>query len=186
MTHMRKIQLIPYNHAQHLESLYEMMMDPDEQMLFMATLRCNSLRSFDGWIEQRMHDTYHDFFMIKYAGDQRVIGFVYATEMRIIDAHCKIATYILPAERRIGIGALATITFLRFLFDTYPLNQVFSEVYDYNADSLQNHIDAHFHEDGVLKEYRFYAGRYHDLHIFSLSRASFDSTLSPLLRQLRE
>lgn len=178
--------MIPYDHKLHLEALYAMMMGPDEQMLFMATARCCSLKEFDNWIERRMHDTYHDFFMIKYDDEQRAIGFVYAAEMRVLDGHCKITTFLLPEERNMGIGALVTITFLRYLFDTYPLRKVFTDVYDYNVDSLRNHRDANFQEEGLLKEYRFYAGKYHDLHVFSLSRDYFYQMLCPLLNENRD
>ncbi len=180
---MREIQLIPYDHRLHLDALYQMMMTPDEQALFMTSGRCNSLKEFDGWIQDRLLHTYQEFFMIGYPEEKRAIGFLYACDMRVRDGHCKIGVYIVPSERGIGVGAHATIAFLNYLFRFNPLRKVYTEVYDYNTASIQNHIDAGFREEGLLKEYRYFDGKYFDLHIFSIERHHFETALAPLLKR---
>lgn len=175
---MKNIVMIPYDHRRHLDALYDMMMTPSEQALFMTSGRCNSVKDFDGWIQDRLRHTYQEFYMIGYQGEERVIGFMYASEMRIRDGHCKIGVYIIPSERNMGIGALATIKFLKYLFEFNPLRKIYTEVYDYNEESIRNHIDAGFVEEGLLKEYRYHAGKYHDLHIFAISRDYFDRSFS--------
>lgn len=175
---MKNIEMIPYDHRRHLEPLYSMMMAPSEQALFMTSGRCNSLKDFDGWIQDRLRYTYQEFYMIRYQGRDEVIGFIYASEMRMKDGHCKMGVYIVPSERHMGAGALATIKFLQYLFEYNPLRKVYTEVYDYNTESIRNHIDAGFTEEGLLKEYRYYAGKYHDLHIFSIERDYFEKTFS--------
>ena len=180
---MREILLIPYDHRLHLDPLYRMMMTPDEQALFMSSGRCNSLKEFDGWIQDRLRHTYQEFFMIGYPEENSVIGFLYASDMRIKDGHCKMGVYIVPSKRDIGVGAQATIVFLNYLFKFNPLRKVYTEVYDYNTASIQNHIDAGFQEEGLLKGYRYFDGKYHDLHIFSIDRQYFETTLAPLLKE---
>lgn len=73
-----------------------------------------------------------------------------------------------------GIGAMATLSFMKQLFKQYPLRKIYVDIYDYNQESLKSNISAGFEIEGVLKEYRYLNGKYHSLNVLSISRECFE------------
>jgi len=148
------------------------MTSPEEQRMFLNHIVSNSLRDFDGWLQDNLKLFYHEFFIIE-SDEGEVMGFVYSYDKHLQDGHCKIAMYIVPAWRNSGISAMAVFQFIDYLFRYYPLRRINCDVYNYNAESLRNIKQFGFESTGCLKEYRFYDGAYHDLELFSITRDYF-------------
>lgn len=176
---MNHLAFVRYDHRRHLDFLFAWMNDPAEQVMFLTHSTSNSLRDFDGWLQDRLKYFYHEFFIIELS-DGTPIGIVYSYEQKIMDGHCKVAIYIAPPWRN-GPGAFAAVQMLDYLFRYYPLRRIYCEIYSYNARSLANTLQCGFEETGRLKEYRYHNGSYHDLVLLTISREQYQSRWNRIL-----
>lgn len=163
-----------------LDSLFSMMLSSD-QYLFSTIISINSKEEFEEWLRSQIRNFFHEFKVIFFEG--KAVGFLYAYEFTLKDLHCKLCMDICDTLRGIGVGGIAAIMYLDYLFDTYPLRKVYSTVYEYNKQSLLSNIRAGFCEEGVLKEYRYYNGKYYDMHFFSITRERFATNLKKIARR---
>ncbi len=85
-----------------------------------------------------------------------------------------------------GLGAIAGIKMLDYLFKKYPLRQVFISVFDYNTNSLSSSLKGAFVEVGVLPEYRFCGGKFYSLHILRISREVFYEKYHQVIGKLKQ
>ena len=157
---------------QDISDLYKMMMNED-QYLFSVKISANSEQQFGEWLCERLKYDFHDFFIISSKDNKQVIGYAHNYDFSLQDGHCKVVVYLSPEYRDSGIGGLSAIKFMNLMFQKYPLNKLYTAVYAYNKRSLVNNIKAGFTEEGVLKQYRYYNGEYHGLHILSIDRKTF-------------
>ena len=68
-----------------------------------------------------------------------------------------------------------------YLFKNYSLRKIYSPTFAYNLDSYKAQLDAGMQEEGRLKEYRYYDGKYHDLIILAITREEFYKRYSSFL-----
>ena len=156
-----------------LNSLYQMMND-DDQFLFSTRIRCNTERAFFSWIVDRLQKDFHDFYVVTVSEKaDDIIGFAYDYDFSLEDGHCKICVYVKKEYRNIGIGGVAAVSFIEKLFKKYPLRKIYSTVYSYNTQSLQSNLKYGFEEEGVLKKYKYYNGKFHNIHILSITKEKF-------------
>ena len=71
---------------------------------------------------------------------------------------------------------------MKQLFLRYPLRKLYSTVYEYNSESLQSNLAAGFEVEGMLKDYRYFNGRYYGLYYLSISKDKFEKTIGKLVR----
>lgn len=161
--------------------LYEMMSSED-QYLYSTKLRFHSEPKFEQWLFQRLTHDFHDFYIIRDVHSSSVFGYVHNYDFSPMDGHCKLAVCIAPAYRTTGIGSIAAILFMQRLFDMYPLRKLYSTIYDYNTESLRGNLAAGFTLEGTIREYRYFDGRFHDMHYLSISREQFENTIGKLVR----
>lgn len=102
------------------------------------------------------------------------IGFTYSYDFFQYDNHCKMALCLFDKYQNKGYGVIAALKMLDYLFSIYPLNQVFTTVFDYNKNSLNLNMKGGFKEAGVLPNYIFYKGAYHNLHYLYIKRGNFE------------
>ena len=177
---MNTSKLRKVNVKKDLEEIFLMMMNAKEQMLFYSKININSVMEFENWFLNQLRYNYHDFYVATTSTDE-IIGFVFSYEFAAHDGHCNFCVYIKEGYRTTGTGAYAAIVFLDELFREYPLKKVYSHIYNYNKQSLACNISGGFVEEGCLREYRYYDGESHDLHIMSIDRSTFNKKLKPLL-----
>ena len=166
---MERYRFVRYDHRKHLDVLFGIMTSPKEQPMFLMHSVSNSLKDFDSWIQDRLKYNYNEFFVVEDTSDN-MIGIVYSYDHRMTDGHCKITVYIVPKLRHSGIGGIISLDFIGFLFKNYPYRRINCEVYSYNLESLNSLIQAGFEKTGVIREYRYYNGLFHDLVILTISR----------------
>lgn len=176
------MRLIRYNHENHLRILYQYMMDPDEQHLFLNHRICNSLKDFDIWLDGRLRDFYHEFFLIE-DDNGKIVGMIYSYKFSPENGHCEVSIYIQTEYQGSGLGAGAGLFFLDYLFRNYSLRRINTEVYAYNKQSLESQMSCGFEMTGRIPEYRYYDGTYHDLFLMSIKREDFYKKCSAFLER---
>lgn len=160
--------------------LYEIISSED-QYLYSTKLRFYSEQNFEQWLYQRLNHDFHDFYIIRDTHSSSIFGYVHNYDFSLTDGHCKLVVCIAPKFRATGIGSVAAILFMQQLFDMYPLRKLYSTIYDYNRESLRSNLAAGFTLEGTIQEYRYFNGKFHDMHYLSISREQFKKTLGKLV-----
>lgn len=156
-----------------LGEMYQIMTNPEEQMAFQAKLAFNSNVEYEQWLLDQMRFHYHDFYVLEEPETGKFAGFLYSYDFRQGDGHCMICVYVKPEYRRFGAGAAAGLRFMDELFREYPLRKIYVTIYDYNNQSLKSNLHAGFQEEGCYREYRYYDGKYWDMHLLAMTREAF-------------
>lgn len=112
------------------------------------------------------------------SADHRMAGFVFSCDYHAFDLHCKVCLYATPEYCGTGLAAVLGASFLDEPFSIYPLRKVYALVYDYNGASLRSNLQAGFVEEGVMRDYRYLGGSYHDCHILAMTREAFGERLA--------
>lgn len=154
----------------------------DDQYLYSTKLHFQSEKKFEKWLINRLANDFHDFYVIRSDVATKPLGYVHNYDFSLVDGHCKLVVYICPDYRTIGIGGIAAVIFMKKLFSTYPIRKIFSAIYEYNEESLRSNLAAGFVEEGVLKDYRYYNGMWHNIHYLSITRTQFDKTLGRMVK----
>jgi len=162
-----------FDYTKDLERLYAYMTKEENQLMFSHSFQLHNLPMFERWISEKFaRNEYHDFFMIENSAGE-TIGFTFSYDFFNYDAHCKYTLCLYEEYQQLGLGAIAGIKMMDYLFKKYPLNRIFVSVFGYNKNSLENNKKGGFEEVAVLPEYRFYGGEYFPLHILTISRQNF-------------
>ena len=156
-----------------LEKIYTIMSDSNEQMEFQEKNPHNSIVEFENWILNQLRGSFHDFYIIEVAETEQMVGFLYSYNFRLNDGHCMICVYIKPEFRNVGVGMQCGIRFIHELFRDYTLRKIYLTVYDYNRQSLLSNLHAGFHEEGCYKDYRYFYGKFWDMHLLAIDRDVF-------------
>ena len=172
---MHGARLRAYDAQRDLATIFSLYMDPVEQPQFAMRVPITSEAEFAAWFEENMGTYYHDFYVIE-AGPPdaaELAGFVFSYDYHAFDLHCKVCIYVTDKYRATGLAGTAGTEFIDAMFCMYPLRKVYALVYGYNQQSLKSNLAAGFVEEGVLKEYRYLDGAWHDCHMLGLTRERF-------------
>lgn len=165
-------QLFPVNLYKSSELLYYMM-TAENQYMYSTQLKFVDFENYRSWLENRLEYDFHDFYMIANDANTIAYGYVHNYDFSLINGNCKLVVNILPEYQDLSIGSIAAFQFIDKLFRQYPLKKVYSTVYSYNRKSIENNIAAGLTEEGIISDFRYYNGKYHGLHIFSITREDF-------------
>lgn len=152
-----------------------------DQFLYSTKLMFKTMQEFKCWLNGRLHEEFHDFYIVRDGISGASLGYVYNYDFTLTAGHCKLVVYITENFRKVGIGGIVTIKYMKMLFEKYPLRKIYSTIYDYNKESLKSNLSAGFEEEGCLNGYRYYDEVYHKLHYLSMSREKFKNTLEGLV-----
>lgn len=179
---MFQITFRNFNYQKDLERLFSYMTKEDNQILFSHGFQIHTLTLFERWLSEKFAtNKYHDFFMIENSQGE-TIGFTFSYEFYNYDAHCKYTLCLYEEYQNLGLGIIAGIKMMDYLFTKYPLNRIFVSIFDYNKNSIACHQKGGFKEVAVLPDYRFYGGDYYDLHILTMTREKFYCKQKELLK----
>lgn len=168
-----KIKFRPFNYQEDLENIYYYMCCGEEQAMLAHKFQISNIEMFRHWLTEKFANRiYNDFFVVVNESG-KAIGFTYSYEFHPYDLHCKFAICMYDEYRDKGYGALVAIKVLDYLFESYPLRQIYTSVFDYNSKSLQLNQTAGFLEVGNLPEYRYHKGKYYSLHILMITRQQY-------------
>lgn len=171
------IKLIPFSMIDDFEIVFNAFSNDKTQSLISTKVIVKSKEFFRDWLTFQLQNYYHEFKIVNYNDEK--IGFCYSYEY--IDGTIKTVMYIKDDYQSSGVGVLAEITFIDYLFNLYPMRKIYNHVYSYNEQSLNSHLKAGFNTEGKLLEYRYYAGNYHDVYILSITREEFYKRYEKLL-----
>lgn len=155
-----------------LSYIYQVMCNYEQQCLFSKSQTIRFFEDFERIFIDELRSFYHLFKVVKNE-KKEIIGFVYSYNYRETDGHCSIVTYVDERYQATGAGIEASMMFIKMLFKQYPLRKIYTQVYEYNEQSLICNQKAGFQEEGCYKEYRFHNGEYWDMHILSMTRDAF-------------
>lgn len=75
-----------------------------------------------------------------------------------------------PGVRGKGYGTEAVRLVLRYAFDVLNLRKVFASCLAHNAAAIRSNEKCGLSREGVLKEYRYHGGKYHDVLFMGVTR----------------
>ena len=75
-----------------------------------------------------------------------------------------------------GYGTDAMRVMMRLGFDKMNLHRLWLHVYDYNQRAIASYEKCGFKREGVLREDRFYRGRYHDTIVMGILESEYRAT----------
>lgn len=152
--------------------VYRLFTNPNVNPLIINKPDHNSMSVFSKWFERNLESVFHDFLIFRTDSDE-FIGFAYSYEFNGLDGHCLFSVAVKPEFQSTGVGSIAAIKILNFLFDNYNLRKVYIHIYGNNAHSIECVQAFGFRLEGKLVEYRYYKNQFVDLLIYSISRSDF-------------
>ena len=170
---MKRISLRRFDPAKDYPFFYRVYSDYNEQHNLFDLVNLNSPERFPQKFEKALSYNYKDTFIIEECVTKQYVGFIISYGYSPNDGHIKIMEYVEKDYRRCGYGGLACLQFLDMLFKHYNLRKIYTEVYEFNDESIRAHVGAGFEEEARLKDYRFYDGKYWDFITYSISREKF-------------
>lgn len=163
------IKLTSFSINDDFEIVFDAFSNTNTQSLISNKVIVKSKEFFRDWVIFQLQSYYHEFKIVNYNDEK--IGFCYSYEY--IDGTIKTVMYIKDEYQNSGVGVLAEIAFIDYLFNLYPIRKIYNHVYSYNEQSLNSHLKAGFNTEGKLLGYRYYAGDYHDVYILSITKDDF-------------
>ncbi|MCP3923542.1 MAG: GNAT family N-acetyltransferase [Desulfobacterales bacterium] len=153
--------------------LYQWNMDPDVRHMWTQD---RDIPSYDRFIEKytrKIKNRFDLFFMIQQKTSGQPIGFIYDYASDSIDRNAYLCLYIDENTNARGAGIESAAIFMNYLFMHYNYRKLYSEVYEFNTHALSITRKAGFQEEGCLKDYRYWNGKYWDQYIFSITAQAF-------------
>ncbi len=178
----RSMRLLPMT-PEHLPWLFEWFNDVESRALWSESSEVlDAARFGDEW-ERRLRQRIHVIFMVhprSSDGDQLAppIGFCYDYDFSSTDGHTYICTYMAREARGSGKGAECTFHLLSYLWDSFPLRKVYSDVFEFNHASLNVVRHAGFVQEGRFGGHRYLNGAYHDQLRLALYRERWEELRS--------
>lgn len=120
--------------------------------------------------KNEFHNPNYQLLMIEQvnSSDPRLIGMLHLNFVR--EGLIKIGLVLHPDFRHLGLGTAITKTFLTYLFDNFQVARIEADT-DINNKAAQRTLEnAGFEREGILRNYRFHHGAYHDFALYSKLR----------------
>ena len=168
----KNVKLVKYE-DKYFDYIYDLYQDYNSRYLFTNNLNIESKKKLWDEIKKKLNYIYHEFMIIINVKKQIPIGFIYSYDYNLQNNYFYIAICIEDKERNATFGAEAGIIFLNYLFNYYPIRKVYCTVYEYNKQSMKFLQNAGFKIEGILKEHRYFNGKYHNMNILAFYREEF-------------
>jgi RimJ/RimL family protein N-acetyltransferase len=125
-------------------------------------------------------------FMIEARQTREPIGVIsaYSTNMR--DGWTYMAQASQPRFIGSGWSIEALALFVDYLFALWNFRKLYSEAVAYNFDQFASGAGRYFELEGCLRNHQYYAGRFWDMHILSITRQSWEQLRPEMLRHLAD
>lgn len=167
-----------------MEQLYDLMMNPKSQQLYANPVSINGIGAFKSWLNYKQDFVYREFKIVYDEKTHCILGFVYGYEWDTRGKHIYICVVMNEPAQNVGLGALAALSYERFLFRKLDLKKIYISVFEYNKRSLHNNLQAGFTEEAVLKENKFYNGKFYDVHILAIEHQTFSERYEKMMKDM--
>ena len=165
----RDVELVKYE-KKYFDYVYKIYQDYGSRYLFTNNLNIVSKKKMWDDISKKINYTYHQFMIIMNVKKQIPVGFIYSYDYNIKDNYLYLAVCLEDNARNSVIGAEAGMIFLNYLFKNYPIRKIYCTVYEYNKMCMSFLKNAGFKPEGILKEHRYFDGKYYDMNILAFYR----------------
>jgi RimJ/RimL family protein N-acetyltransferase len=153
--------------------------------LFVNRRNLASFEEFKFEFKKDLERQRHVQFLIVFKKTGEPIGLIYSYNANMIDGYVFMGTYIDDRFQRRGYGALATILFIKHLFDVYPIQKICLDIFSYNTASISGSVNLGFAKEGEFIRQRFWFGKYWNiirLALFREDTTKIDSLYEKLIR----
>ncbi|MBI2482319.1 MAG: GNAT family N-acetyltransferase [Candidatus Vogelbacteria bacterium] len=124
----------------------------------------------------------HEQYIICRTKDKLPVGTIFSYNYNSTHGYLSVTTYINDRYVSHGYGVEAFLLFGAYLFLTYDLYKIYTEVYAYNENSLKIMLKAGFKEEGRFRGHRLHNGSRSDL----IRLAFFQEDIGPQLEWLKK
>ena len=112
-------------------------------------------------------------FVARRTADREPVGHLIAFGVDPSTSNAHVGAVFLPEYAGTGLAAQAVATFLRYLFQTFPLRKLYLEIPGFNWPQVSSGEGRLFQVEGVLREHSYYAGRYWDEYLCAVYADQF-------------
>jgi RimJ/RimL family protein N-acetyltransferase len=97
----------------------------------------------------------------------------YAANLR--DGTCSFEVTAAPDVMTTDVFREALSLFLTYLFRMWPFRKAYTHVTEFNLSSVSWALGALFEEEGLLRDFEYYAGRFWDVHVVATLRPHWET-----------
>lgn len=127
----------------------------------------------------------HLQYIVERVRDDAPLGITYDYTYNSTDGFAFFGGYIATEYQKLGYGAIGAALFLRYLFSTFPIRKIYTEVAAYNTPSIRLMNGLGFEEEGKFVNHRYMFGEYHDLYRYALYRRNLEGIENLLYQPAR-
>jgi RimJ/RimL family protein N-acetyltransferase len=107
-------------------------------------------------------------FVARRAEDGEPVGHVVAYGSDPGQGYAYVGAVFRPPYSGTGLGAQATVMFVRYLFHTYALRKLYVEVPGFNWPQVCSGEGRLFEVEGIMRGHEYYAGRHWDRYLCAI------------------
>lgn len=165
------MRLVNYSPEKDFELLYLFFSNDENLAKISFPVVIRNRQEFDEYFKMKLNTSWREFRILE-VGDGKHVGFAFSHDHSANHAYLSVGLF--DQFQHSGYGAILAMLMLRYLFDSYPIEHVFQNVFAYNKESLELNRQGGAELVGTLPRIRFYQGDFHDMHIFATSRDRFE------------
>jgi RimJ/RimL family protein N-acetyltransferase len=153
-----------------LQVLHEWRNSDSYMALFVNRRNIVSLDEFKVEYKKDLERQRHVQFLIVSSKTGESLGLIYSYNANMIDGYVYMGTYIDDRFQKRGYGAMASVLFIKHLFDVYPIQKICLDIFSYNAASISGSMNLGFTKEGEFVRQRFWFGKYWNIIRLALFR----------------
>lgn len=115
------------------------------------------------------------------ASDGARVGLLEAYRLNRITGIAHFAALIETESQDVGWTVEGMLLFFGELFTT-GTRKIYFEVPEFNIEKLRSALAGPLELEGCLRDYAYYDGQFHDVHICCLSYATWTDSIAPLIQ----
>ena len=112
-------------------------------------------------------------FVVESVSARRPLGLVAITSPNFRDGWAYLSAVGTPDAQGSGLVAEGVLLAFDHAFRSWPFRKIYMEVSETSYPAFRSGLGKFFVEEGLLREHAFWDGRYTDLHILSVPRATW-------------
>lgn len=125
-------------------------------------------------------------FVVEGVGTGCALGIVALTTPNFRDGWAYLSAIGTPPAQGSGLIAEGVLLGFDYAFRTWPFRKIYMEVPETSYPAFRSGLGRYFAEEGRLREHAFWDGRYGDLYILAVLRATWAAQAPDVLARLRD
>ncbi|MPZ65860.1 MAG: hypothetical protein GEU83_10215 [Pseudonocardiaceae bacterium] len=125
-------------------------------------------------------------FIVEGVSTGRALGLVAVTTPNFRDGWAYLSAVATPSTQGSGLTAEGVMLGFDYAFRTWPFRKIYMEVTETSYGAFHSGLGRFFSQEARLREHAFWDGRYDDLFILSVLRATWAEQAPEVLARLRD